>query len=310
MKKYQIGNLTIEADSPVKALEIAKLFTKDSNIVDGVEKFYWNDVRQMCIKHNWYTHGDCAAYDRMLNAASNGQWTIDEIAFDIANHSDNSVSKAEVLAELKKIKLADSIKDDYPKEFIGKLLGPIAKKLRAKLTYRIINGTANAWFTPTEKEDIDKSYIFAQNVMNEVERHNFMGMGWDNHTFHVINNTSRWKDSDIDELSDEERKAIEDYKEAIAKTKDVKLLKLFAHILKEETEHLEELQSGETHDAEYEAYLNGRLLKRGDELIDFRGDKAWFYGCYHPRKITVLTEQNNPMSTMEYYPSVFNVEIK
>lgn len=49
--------------------------------------------------------------------------------------------------------------------------------------------------------------------------------------------------SDIDKLSDEERKAIEDYKEAIAKTKDVKLLKLFAHILKEETEHLEELQN-------------------------------------------------------------------
>lgn len=161
MKKYQIGNLTVEAESPVKALEIAKLFTKDSNIVDGVEKFYWNDVRQMCIRHNWYTHGTISEYDRMLNAASNGQWTIDEIAFDIANHSDSSVSKNEVLAELKKIKLVDS----------------------------------------------------------------------------------KTKDSDIEELTEEEKKAIEDYRAAIANTKDPKLLKIFGHILKEEVEHLEELKN-------------------------------------------------------------------
>lgn len=116
--------------------------------------------------------------------------------------------------------------------------------------------------------------------------------------------------SDIDYLSKEEEKAIADYKAAIANTKDPKLLRLFAHILNEEIEHLEELQSSEIHDAEYEAYLNGRLLKRGDELTDFRGGKAWFYGCHHPRKITVLTKQNDPTSTMEYYPSAFNVEIK
>lgn len=57
------------------------------------------------------------------------------------------------------------------------------------------------------------------------------------------------KDDDIDYLSQEEEKAIEDYKKAISNTKDVKLLKLFAHILKEETEHLEELQSEEIEDS-------------------------------------------------------------
>lgn len=300
MKKYQIGNLTVEADSPVKALEIAKLFTKDSNIVDGIEKFYWNDVRQMCIRHNWYTHGDCAAYDRMLNAASNGQWTIDEIAFDIANHSDSSVSKAEVLAELKKIKLTDSIKDSFSPNQMVTYKPDGDAPMRVKIVKKL-----------TEAEKKAQAGKINPNAGDYYEvEHSSTALG-----------TSRWivwegrlkdsvKDDDIDYLSKEEEKAIADYKAAIANTKDPKLLRLFAHILNEEIEHLKELQSSETHDADYEAYLNGRLLKRGDELTDFRGGKAWFYGCYHPRKITVLTKQNDPTSTMEYYPSAFNVEIK
>lgn len=54
--------------------------------------------------------------------------------------------------------------------------------------------------------------------------------------------------SDSDELeylSDEEKQAIEDYKLAIKNTNDVKLLKLYAHILQEEIEHLEELNEAE-----------------------------------------------------------------
>lgn len=347
MKKYQIGNLTVEADSPVKALEIAKLFTKDSNIVDGIEKFYWNDVRQMCIRHNWYTHGDCAAYDRMLNAASNGQWTIDEIAFDIANHSDSSVSKAEVLAELKKIKLTDSKVKDSTKYAI----------FRTSDRHYLGNGTRSwvkkesqhidVYNSKSEAEKILKQYVddydarvveFTDSVKDaetykgyKIEHEH--GLGWSHYLVYIPEKRSgpyvfsdlqsakngidkylkgdrRVFDSDIDYLSKEEEKAIADYKAAIANTKDPKLLRLFAHILNEEIEHLEELQSSETHDADYEAYLNGRLLKRGDELTDFRGGKAWFYGCYHPRKITVLTKQNDPTSTMEYYPSAFNVEIK
>ena len=50
------------------------------------------------------------------------------------------------------------------------------------------------------------------------------------------------KDMSLEELSEEEKKAIEDYKKAIAGTTNPKLLDLFAHILKEETEHLQELQ--------------------------------------------------------------------
>ena len=67
-------------------------------------------------------------------------------------------------------------------------------------------------------------------------------------------------DEDVDQLSEEERQAIEDYKRAIAETNDPKMLKLFAHILKEETEHLEELQSGEMEDSLRDA--SAKLIKQ------------------------------------------------
>ena len=70
------------------------------------------------------------------------------------------------------------------------------------------------------------------------------------------------KDEDIDELSVEERKAIEDYRKAIANTSNPKLLELYAHILKEEVEHLNELQSaknGEFEDSDEEFIEDDRL---------------------------------------------------
>ena len=46
-------------------------------------------------------------------------------------------------------------------------------------------------------------------------------------------------------LTEEERKAIEDYKKAIAATSDPKMLGIFAHLLQEETEHIGELSEAE-----------------------------------------------------------------
>lgn len=49
------------------------------------------------------------------------------------------------------------------------------------------------------------------------------------------------KDSEIDELTQEEQQAVEDYREAIRNTSNPKLLEIYSHILQEETEHLQEL---------------------------------------------------------------------
>lgn len=76
-----------------------------------------------------------------------------------------------------------------------------------------------------------------------------------NNTVYIVRRNKRVivdsvKDSDIEYLSKEEEQAIEDYKKAISNTKDPGLLRLFAHILKEEIEHLEELQNEEVTDSD------------------------------------------------------------
>lgn len=60
--------------------------------------------------------------------------------------------------------------------------------------------------------------------------------------------------------------------------------------------------------AEYKVYdENENEVKKGQELTDFRGDKAIFKGCYHPRKVCV---KEKDLDCMEYYASVFNLTIK
>lgn len=55
----------------------------------------------------------------------------------------------------------------------------------------------------------------------------------------------KYKDSDIEYLTQEEEKAVDDYRKAIQNTSNPKLLKLYQHILNEELEHIDELTSAE-----------------------------------------------------------------
>lgn len=77
------------------------------------------------------------------------------------------------------------------------------------------------------------------------------------------------EDSDVEFLSEEERQAIEDYKKAISNTNDPKLLRLFSHILKEEIEHLEELQNEEVEDA-----VNDEKLMTAEEAKQMMKEDA------------------------------------
>lgn len=62
------------------------------------------------------------------------------------------------------------------------------------------------------------------------------------------------KDSDIDYLSSEEEKAINDYKNVIQNTTNPKLLELYKHILEEEIEHYNELNEAKTEDSIKDSY--------------------------------------------------------
>lgn len=48
------------------------------------------DVMNWCIENNMYTHGDCRAYDRMLDFVRNNdptEKTVELVAIDIISHS-------------------------------------------------------------------------------------------------------------------------------------------------------------------------------------------------------------------------------
>lgn len=80
----------------------------------------------------------------------------------------------------------------------------------------------------------------------ERELKNYLNSGL---SHYVKSGDSCTKDDDTEYLTEEELKAVEDYKRAIANTSDPKMLKIFSHILSEETEHIEELQNGEMTDS-------------------------------------------------------------
>jgi len=62
-----------------------------------IRKLSMMDLRGLCIKRNWYTHGDCEAYSKILKMAENCEnvttAVIVEIAEDIFSHSDKDYWK-------------------------------------------------------------------------------------------------------------------------------------------------------------------------------------------------------------------------
>lgn len=61
----------------------------------------------------------------------------------------------------------------------------------------------------------------------------------------VIGDSCKDSQEEIDYLTEEEERAVDDYRQAIENTTNPKLLKLYQHILEEELEHIEELTSAE-----------------------------------------------------------------
>ena len=68
------------------------------------------DVRQMCIAHQYYTRGDCRAYENMLGLLDlpRSKYTgsnisadkLEEIAEDIKDHSDTEDTVREIMENL------------------------------------------------------------------------------------------------------------------------------------------------------------------------------------------------------------------
>lgn len=105
MKKYKIDNYIVHAASPLDAMKAVQTL-KDSG-------YYWNDIRTMCIKNDWYTYGTNREYNNLFEKATSGQWKAEQIAQDIATHSRPDVRYEDVLREVKRLHVYDSkVKDE------------------------------------------------------------------------------------------------------------------------------------------------------------------------------------------------------
>ncbi len=76
------------------------------------EKFWsWNRVREMCIRENFYTCGDCDEYDAMLTKVRENAPT-DEMIYEIAKDI-NDHTKGQTVTNIMFIIANDVVKTSY-----------------------------------------------------------------------------------------------------------------------------------------------------------------------------------------------------
>lgn len=301
MKTYKIGKYKIEANSPVEAVKICKLL--DSNkMKDG---YYWNDIRQMCVKHDWYTRGTNSEYNNLFDKATKGEWNADDIALDIYRHSDG-VPFDDIYKEVKKLHIYDStIRDSWlseqSKQQFNKIIEADKRAEKAgqakfagdKTKYEFmkekmmsnkakfkIGDIVELTFPKMIAKIIDVQFLpeyYYDNsawryLLKVIDAPNTYYKPGDEYKFAVAEYEMKKSDkksfndsTDVDYLTKEEEKAINDYRQAIVGTNNPKLLELYKHILEEEIEHKNELQKAKTEDAikddRSEVYLDDKWFK-------------------------------------------------
>lgn len=65
-----------------------------------VKKWYWNDVRELCIRQNWYDKGTCGEYDTMLEFVKNSvpsTASIYQTAKDILEHTSDEQTLSNIM---------------------------------------------------------------------------------------------------------------------------------------------------------------------------------------------------------------------
>lgn len=241
-KRYEVKNLEkVTPLDSVKDYEEVKSLS-DSSCKD--KQIPYKDLRQFCIENNYYTKGSVSDYDELLANANAGSWNFDEIAYNIANHS-NGVWVDEVKTKLK-ARFGDSCKD--AEEYM------IIDKDEGKYIYNL-DLSAARYLTTFDAKKADKfSLGEAKRVIEELKKYNLTNYT----TSEYLGDSVKDADSNIDYLIEEEEKAIEDYKNAITTAGNDSLANLYKHILEEEIEHRQELLDAKDGNYKINDYEDGK----------------------------------------------------
>lgn len=152
------------------------------------------------------------------------------------------------------------------------------------------------------KNEIEENHD--KDLLNEQQYYNLLkGVKIMKNKFNNIKFKDAEKDIDFEYLLEEERKAIEDYRAAIAKTTDHNAIYVLSHILKEEAHHvelLEKLKSGKIE------FTDSFTKDEEDEY-----DSEFYYHTYQnkpihsiyegkDKRLYAITKEDNPRGLFDY----------
>lgn len=152
------------------------------------------------------------------------------------------------------------------------------------------------------KNEIEENHD--KDLLNEQQYYNLLkGVKIMKNKFNNIKFKDAEKDIDFEYLLEEERKAIEDYRAAIAKTTDHNAIYVLSHILKEEAHHvelLEKLKSGKIE------FTDSFTKDEEDEY-----DSEFYYHTYQnkpihsiyegkDKRLYAIAKENNPRGLFDY----------
>lgn len=269
--KYKIKNYVIDAKSPVEALKVAKIMdSMKDRVPDDVVKKYQDIVDRAIASYGRIGAG---LYDDLDQA---GLWVDDRSGkYIVKRKVEDSIKDADwSKARYKKFNKGDRIKFKTLNKYVR--TGTVEKDEGPHVIVRTDDFNSlervekdNIYdvivFDSTKDSSSNRTYIFTyktnkgftekfvcdapdmEEARNQLEdwviEHN-------QDPYKIISKEVRdsIKDSDVDFLSEEEQKAISQYREAIHNTSNPELLELYRHILEEEIEHYNELQNAKTTD--------------------------------------------------------------
>lgn len=179
--------------------------------------------------------------DRFITTAQNIGFTTDDRGFVIylKNGNDDMLRNLKSKMYTTNIIFEDSCEDEKIYKLLDNIRSP---QIKAGKTFISHYGSNN--------KEIFKILDVSENIVT-IEVNNVNGKFVQERTMYdLLEYLNRYnfklqdscKDSEIDYLTQEEERAVEDYRKAIQSTTNPKLLEIYSHILQEETEHIRELQ--------------------------------------------------------------------
>ncbi len=150
------------------------------------------------------------------------------------------------------------------------------------------------------KNEIEENHN--KDLLNEQQYYNLLkGVKIMKNKFNNIKFKDAEKDIDFEYLLEEERKAIEDYRAAIAKTTDHNAIYVLSHILKEEAHHVELLEKLKSGKIEF----TDSFTKDEDEYSEF------YYHTYQnkpihsiyegkDKRLYAIAKEDNPRGLFDY----------